>query len=298
MTTELEIYSEVKNTLKSYDDAGLIDDTSLRTWLRSEIKRFGSNLMVMTDDIIEVKAGKAKLPQDFWALKAVYKYTPSHYELEDCDLSIVEKDPYFKDTIQVNFNCGGETCESGDYYIKEEISINTGLVNAYYKNPVPLRIKPGFNRKAVDKDCVNLPHRVTKRNNNEVGLLGNYLQPEFRDGFLYIRYRALPMDEEGNIILPETQHDRLAEYLKRYLEYRTVRDILLNNDDPNLANKLQFLKQESNDAFNLAMTESKAGVLQPDVWKTIVNRNRRRHRRFETIFPRQNLNRIGSQYLR
>jgi hypothetical protein len=95
----------------------------------------------------------------------------------------------------------------------------------------------------------------------------------------------MPMDEEGNIILPETQHDRLRLYLEAFLKRKLIQEWWLNNDDPNLGNKLQFLKQEEEDAFGLAMSEAKAGILDPAVWKTLRNNNRQRHRKFERLIP-------------
>ena len=286
MTTEQNIYAEVKNTFKSYDEAGLIDPISLRTWLHGEIKRFGNNLMTDTDDIIEVKRGKATLPKDFWSMKEIWKYELSHYCMEDDNpraLKAAGKDYLVDATCDCNTDVGN--CVKEELYYKEK------EIKIYYSRPQLLRIAPGFDRRAVDKDCINLPSRVQKRNKNNVRLQNNTLSTEFSEGFLYIIYRAMPMDDEGNLIIPETQHDRLRIYLEYHLKRKLVEEWLFNNDDPNLINKLQYLKQEENDSFELAMTEAKAGVLDPAVWKTLLNRNRRRHRRFERLMPKFNFDR-------
>jgi len=280
MTTEENIYAEVKNTFKSYDEAGLIDPISLRTWLRSEIKRFGNNLMYDTDDIIEVINGKATLPKDFWSLKQVWKYELSHYCAED-DSPKVLRAAGKEDLIHSECDCSKD-----GQYLKEDLYYKEKEIKIFYSSPQILRIAKGFNRNAVDKDCINLPNRVQKRNKNNVRLLNNILQTEFSNGYVYIIYKALPMDEDGNILIPETQHDRLRIYLEYHLKKKLVEEWVLNNDDPNLSNKLQYLIREESDAFELAMSELKADVMNPRVWKSIRNRQRRRHRRFENLMPK------------
>ena len=283
MTTEQDIYLEVRNSLKSYDEAGLIDPVDLRTWLHSEIKRFGNNLMVDTDDIIQVNKGKAQLPRDFWSLQEVWKYELSHYCMDEASPRVLKAAG--KDYL-LNSNCdcssaNGEFLKEQTFYKEKEILI-------FYTRPQILRLAPGFNRRAVAKDCINLPFRVQRRNRNQAQLLNNTLQLEFSEGFLYIRYKAMPMDENGNLILPETQHDRLRIYLEYHLKRKLIESWLFNNDDPNLINKLQYIEAKENDALELAMTEAKAGILDPAVWKSIRNRNRRQHRRFESLMPRLN----------
>lgn len=281
MTTEENIYIEVKNSLKSYDEAGLIDDISLRTWLHSEIKRFGNNLMTDTDDIVQVKKGKALLPKDFWSLKEAWKYELSHYCMDEDNPRVLKATG--KDYL-LNSSC--DCSVTSNNYVKEELNYKEKEIKIYYNKPERLRLAPGFNRRAVDKDCINLPSRVQKRQNNLVRLNNNTLHTEFSEGFIYVIYRAMPMDEEGNIILPETQHDRLRLYLEVFLKRKLIQEWWLNNDDPNLGNKLQFLRQEEDDALGLAMSELKAGILDPAVWKTLRNNNRNRHRKFERLMPK------------
>lgn len=287
MTKETEIYADIRNTFKSYDEAGLFDEISLRTWLRTELKKFGTNVMVNTQDILKVKQGRVKLPDDFWSLQAVWRYFPSHYKTTD--IVEVQKDTYFRTEIECNFECGDETYDNN--CLKEDYNTKYGTVSLYYNNPQILRIKPGFDRKSVTKDCVNLPNKVQKIRGNQVEKQGNFLSTEFSDGYIFVIYRAIPTDDNGDIILHDTQHDALVEYLKRNLEFRFVKSLVLNDDAQNLTNKLQFLKQESDDAFSTAMTESKASVLDPSVWKSIVQLNRKRHRRVEILTPPQNFNR-------
>lgn len=288
MTTEKQIFAEVKNALKSYDESGLIDEITLRMWLRSEIKSFGTNVMVLTDDIIEVKNGKAKLPDDFWALKEAWKYKPSHFRLNSGSLEDLEKFDYWRTrVIQHGFvNDNDGTCNN-ECTIKEEVHFKGNYANVYYGSPTLLRLTTGFNKKATTKDCINLPGYVKRQDKNEINILGNTLQTEFRSGFIYIVYRAIPT-EDGEIIIPETQHDALYKYLLSFLKLKAMEELWLNNDDPNLGNKISYLYQQSEDYRSRAHTELKAGAISPSSWKTLRNTNRRRHMKYEHMLPKQN----------
>lgn len=291
MTTEQELFSEIKNTLKSYDESNLIDEITLRMWLKSEIKSFGTNVMVMTDDIIEVKGGKAVLPDDFWRLKEAWKYKPSFFKIDSGSLEDLEKNSYWKTRVTQNGFVNGDkqSCDTS-HTVKEEVHFNDAYASLHYGSPTILRLTRGFNSKAVIKDCLNLPSRVKKKEKNEINIVGNTLQTEFTSGFIYLVYQALPM-EEGKVIIPETQHDALYKYLLTFLKLKVFEEIWLNNDDPNLGNKISYLYAQSEDYRSRADSELKAGILNPSSWKTVRNTNRQRHRKYERLIPKQNFRR-------
>lgn len=291
MTTEEEIFAEVKNALKSYDEAGLIDELTLRMWLKSEIKSFGNNVMVLTDDIIEVKNGKAKLPDDFWALKEAWKYRPSHFRVESGSLEDLEKFDYWRSRVKQNgfVSCNDNKCDN-KHTVKEEVHFKNAYASIYYGQPTILRMTAGFNKKATTKDCINLPSRVRRQDKNEINILGDTLQTEFPNGFVYIIYRAFPT-ENGKVIIPETQHDSLYKYLLSFLKLKALEEIWINNDDPNLGNKISYFYAQVEDYRSRASTELKAGIMSPAAWKTLKNTNRRRYYKYDALIPKQNFKR-------
>ena len=289
---ESQIFAEVKNTLKSYDAEGLLDEISMRRWMRSEIKRFGNNIMVYSDDVVRVVDGKGKVPFDFWALQSATKYNPSHYECDDKSRDILQSSHFWLHTVeeQKRFINGREVKSEIKNCVKEEYYFHDARATLYYANPQPLKLKKGFDRKSVTKDCANLPQKLRGINCNEINILKDHIQTDFREGYIYIRYKALPMTEEGEMYVPDTQHDRLKEYILAYVTWRMVEAIWMNNDDPNLANKIGYLKQKSDDAFGPAMTESKFSTLTQQTWQDIKNMNRIRKNKIESIFPHLNRN--------
>lgn len=288
MTTEQELFLEVKSSLKSYDEANLIDDITLRMWLRMELKSFGTNVMVLTDDIVEVDGGKAKLPEDFWRLKEAWKYTPSHFRLNSGSIEELERHRHWNH--RVNNNHFSDCEEKKDCCIEEKIEYKGSNASLFYSQPTILRLTRGFNSKATTKDCINLPNYVKKKEKNEINIIGNTIQTEFYKGFIYIVYIALPT-EQGELIIPSTQHDDLYKYLLTFLKLKVLEEMWLNNDDPNLGNKISYLYARSEDYRSRAATEMKAGILNPASWKTIRNTNRRRHSKYDNLIPKQNFRR-------
>lgn len=285
--TETQLFAEIKNTYKSYDAEGLLDEISMRRWMKSELKRFGNNIMVYSDEIVKVKEGKGKLPKDFWALQSATKYSPSHYECDEGAKDILQKSHfwYFKSEGEETFVDGKKVKTEVKNCVKEEYYFHDERATFYYNNPAPLKLTKGFNRKATEKDCANLPRKLRGVKCHEINILGDYIQTDFREGFIYIRYKALPMTDGGEMYIPETQHDRLKEYLIDFLKWRVGEDLWMNNDDPNLATKISYLKQKSDAAFSLAITETKMSTLTQQTWQDIKQMNRIRKNKIEILFP-------------
>lgn len=287
MTTEEQLFSEIKNTLKSYDEAGLIDEITLRNWLKKEIKTFGNDVMVLSDDLIKVEGGKAKLPDDFWTLKEAWKYTPTHYRVVKGSEENARKDSYFRNKVDKNcLTCCEDNCSSKSTF-KEEVTFKNNIVDIYYNYPQLLRIREGFRRNAISKDCINLPNKVTKREKNTINILGDTIQTEFNSGSIYLIYRAIPT-QDGEVVIPETQHGSLYKYLLSFLTMKALEGLWLNNDDPNLGNKISYLYNQSENYRSRASTELKASVLKPSTWKTLKRTNRISHRKYSKLIPSQN----------
>ena len=83
--TRRSLLAEIQSELKQYDESGLLDYRSLNRWIKNEIRRFGANVMVLTEKVVEVKNGKATLPEDFFSLNIAAKCDADSREfLEGC----------------------------------------------------------------------------------------------------------------------------------------------------------------------------------------------------------------------
>src|SRR5699024_7559824 len=279
MITQEQVFAEVKNNLRTYDEYDLIDEISLKNWFISSIKKFGNNVMVTTDAILDVNNNKTELPDDFWHLKEAWRYEPHHYCSNKGKIPIEYKRGF--NNKGVSDDCD---CDTSSYVSKQYVS-GTSSFYVYYNKPSKLVLGSSFDQRVVSRDCLNLPNKVVHKNNNLINIVNRTINTEFKDGNIYLIYDALPTDLKGNVAVPDTQHGELLNYVIKNLEYRVVRDILLNEEDPNSVGKLNLLRAERNDAFNLAMTETKSGSFSPKSWKNIRNKNRLRKAKVERIVP-------------
>ncbi len=98
-----------------------------------------------------------------------------------------------------------------------------------------------------------------------------------------MRYRGLPTDEDGDLLIPDIQRNKLPDYIKYTCIRRTLENLLLTSDDPNVGQKLQYFSQKENEYYHAAKNDSiNEGMLG---WKDrIKHRNRRYTRKFEVMY--------------
>src|SRR5680860_652660 len=81
MTTDELIAEITSGGFARYDESGLIDYLSLRTWIKAELKRFGSNITNLNEAVITIKDNQGKLPENFWNLNVALKCEPAYVSL-------------------------------------------------------------------------------------------------------------------------------------------------------------------------------------------------------------------------
>ncbi len=73
----------------------------------------------------------------------------------------------------------------------------------------------------------------------EVNISQERLQLNFRNGFVYTQFYALPTDEKGELLIPDNRS--LQEYLIAYITRRILQDIFYNDDDASVGSRIYFL---------------------------------------------------------
>lgn len=130
--------------------------------------------------------------------------------------------------------------------------------------------------------CKNLQSSLTHSAPHEINIVGNKIQTNFKRGVIYIQYNALPSDEDGDLYIPDVVN--LQEYLMYFVKRKILEGIWMNDDDVNLVNKLQYIKQQEREYFGLAMTTVKfegLGNWSQRLKKRMVQDTNR----FERMFP-------------
>lgn len=287
MLTTNQMLSEIKNKLKVYDQQGLLDELTIRNGIKENIKEFGGNIMNEFQTSLVVKKGRAKLPDNFWALKAAVKCEQAGALEVEAKKHIQKQHSYFEWTEigdYYNFLQGKPCLEDGDSkFVTETVYFETPnkAYEFYYNQPTLLNLVPHVYKVRCDSDCPNLT--ADSEYDISIDENHNYITTNFNEGFIWVWYKGLPCDEKGDLVIPDTSRDKLKNYIIYFAIVRTLQDLLLSEDDPNIFNKLQIFESLKNEYFYAAKSES---ISKGSVgWSTrLKNNNRRNTLKYENMF--------------
>lgn len=284
--TRKQLIAEILTDLRQYDESGLIDYRSLNMWIKNELKRFGANITVLTEKALEVEDGKVELPEDFWTLHLAVKCNQGEKELDhEEERELVQDSQWYKQSTTTNYvwdNQSQSHKEESYKTVSEKIFYRDKIKNTHYKDPIVLRLTKGFKKEFCAPGCKNMQQKLATTTPYEINILGNILQTNFKDGFIYMQYNALPTDETGDIYIPDVRS--LQEYLIYYAKRRILEALWMNDDDINLINKLQYIKGQEKEYLGLAMTQVKMEGLGN--WdKKLKRKMIAETNRFEKMFP-------------
>lgn len=284
--TRKQLIAEILTDLRQYDESGLIDYRSLNMWIKNELKRFGANITILTERVLDVEDGKVELPEDFWTLHLAVKCKQEGWEGEyQEDRELVQDSQWYKERTETNYvwDNQSQSHKQQDYKtVSEKIFYKDRVTNLRYKEPVFLRLTKGFKKEFCAPGCKNMQQRLTASAHYEINIVGNILQTNFKTGHIYMQYNALPTDDDGDIYIPDVRS--LQEYLMYYAKRKILESLWLNDDDVNLVNKLQYISAKEKETFGLAMTQVKMeGLANWD--KKLKKKMIAETNRFEKMFP-------------
>lgn len=280
--TRKQLLAEILTELKKYDESGLIDYKSVNRWIRNELKRFGGNLMQMTEKVLRVENGIATLPDNFFSLYFAVKCKPEAHVFEEGCKESVQSSYFWKQRIEETYEWdnASNSHKGVDYkFIEERVVFKDAIVKFKYSNPILLKPIKGVKRDVLAKSCKNLQKFHSPY---EFNIVGEKVQFNFSEGDVYIQYYGLPTDEDGDLIIPDSRN--LQEYLIAYCKRKIMEMVWMNDDDTNLINKLQFLQQEENRLYGMAQTEVKFSALGN--WAQKIKKNNiLETNKYERMFP-------------
>lgn len=281
-TTIKNIIAEVRTELVQYDSAGMLDEISLRNWANRALKSFGNLVTILEEKTIEVKNGRAKLPEGFYSLYAAVKCQPKRIEMVKGNENDLVDSFFFRVRTEASrvWDNQSNAFQDGEYKeICEKVYLNEGHVeaNIYYHQPQLLKLKRGINRESCHNSCRNLVRELTYNCPYEINILGDYIQTNFTDGYIYLQFFTLEKDDEGETVVPELSNDQLVEYLTYHLKRKSLEAVWISDDDA-VQNKIQWMLQQERDAYLKAMSAAKIESISGyGWWDTIQKRNRLRN---------------------
>ena len=282
-----ELIAEVESIFPQYAEAGLIDRIAITNRVLKALKKFGNNIMIKNETFIDVKGGKAEIPKDYWNLLIAIKCEPHSYKITKGTRDTLLDSYFFRERTEHNsiWNAAYE-----EYVPEETTTISEKFVfrkaeaDFNYKPVAPLKLVKAFKRNTCAN---NSPYKSTDFARNspyEINIYNRHLQTNFTNGTIYMQYLGLPTDDDGEVIIPETQHSELEEYLLYLGQEEVLYRVMMSNDDPNVSNKYLLVKQLAKDAQQLAYTETKMSTLRN--WKEKFNeRKKRQTLAYERLLP-------------
>lgn len=284
-----QVIAEVESIFPQYADAGLVDRMAITNKIISALKKFGNNIMIKREAFLTIKGGKAELPKDYWHLLVAVK----------CEPVAIRTTPEFHETLLDSYFYRQRTEERNvwnltlDAYIpedtttiREEFVFKKAKADFTYRQVNHLKLVKAFKRDQCAKDSPYRSSDFARSSPYEINIYNRHLQTNFVTGNIYMQYYGLPTDDEGDVIIPETQHDELKEFIVYLAQEEVLYRVLMSDDDPNVANKFSLVKQLTEDARQLAYTETKMEALGN--WKEeFIRKKRLQTQAYDRLLPRK-----------
>lgn len=263
MSNTEALIEEVKSDLSKYDDAGLLDRSSMLRDITLGLKRFGNDVMEIHETLVEVVEGEAKLPDNFKALYFAYECEPAGYKTSpDVEEHSLQQSYFYTEKTERSreWNECDDCCENiKETTIKENLYFKQNkIAERHYRKPRLLTLGKSFVRSACHKQCRN---RVVRDNPNEIVIMGTTLQANFSSGHVYMQYYGLPVNENGTVEIPETFNGHLEEYLEYRVKRKSAERLMGNNDAVALSNLYGVYKGQEDVLLRKASNELKMGKL-------------------------------------
>lgn len=282
--TGKELIAEVTTSLKQYEESGLIDQKTLRLALKNALKTFGTNIMVLNEQVIDIDNAEAMLPEDFWSLEVAIKCDINGYKIVQGSRHNITTDFYtqkIESTYEWDNQANSHTQSDYKEVIHRQYFQNDTAIDFRYGGFMPLRLTRGIKKENLSKNCKNA--LLNFKSDYEINIVNSKIQTNFKKGYVYMQYNALPTNERGELEIPDDSN--LVNYLTYLLKRVTLENIWMNGDDPDLINKIQYNLRMEKDYESRARTSVKFEALGQDWAKKLKISMRKSTNVFERMFP-------------
>lgn len=259
MTTLEQFIAEIESEFSSFAATGDIDRVMIKTNLILQLRTFGNNICDTGEAMIRIRNSQGTLPDEFKSLKLALKADPcgchvhgDHKNITDHYIyrERIENPAYFDEVNQEYVT----SCDAK--IITEKITINNTNVDFYY-HPQWLSLVKGINKKTLAADCLNLHPSIRNTYPNQITITGNVINTNFSEGTVYLQYNSLPVDQDGEIVIPTLTTGDLYRYLENYIKVKIAEKLIANNMNPQGLTQLYPLwKQEQRELKAAALRET------------------------------------------
>lgn len=253
--------ADLKSSDYFKDNPHLIKDLSVYRWLKLALKKFGRNVMTKQEAIVTIKNYRGNVPKDFGQLAlAVHcktnfckAYGDKDHLLQSYLWAERVETTFLQEQIYIESDNG---CKEPvrEHSIVEKLYLHDGgELHIYYSNPQYVKLGRDVLRESCTDKCVN---RFVKDSPYSINIKGDGVQANFKDGVIFIEYYAIPADEDGLPIIPDTMNGYLEEYLEYTVKRRLLEDALMSKDSTALANMFSLYLQMEKELFERAIVDT------------------------------------------
>lgn len=255
--------AELRSDFPRLSAADRIDETSVRKDIITALKKFGNDICYMQEAVLKVDGGYAELPENFFKLDVAAICEPHGFKMHDIERHELQSSIFYKERFRYSseWNECSSCCEDqSETIIKENLYVNMGRIEFFYKNPRLLTLGKSFDKKLLYSQCRN---RLVRDCPDEINIIGRKLQTNFSSGYVYLVYNGFPLDDEGDIDIPETPNGNLEEFLE-YRIKRKLAERLIGDGDNSLQSLYPTYIQFENLNLTKASNELKMNKLDPN----------------------------------
>ena len=265
MSNTKALIEEVKSKLRNFSDVGLLDENSMYREIVLGLKRFGNDVCELHEAVVHVENGRVELPSNFNSLYFAYLCEPLSYESNNVEVHDLQNSIFYTERVE-NKNVWSEckSCckETSQSIIRENLYLNTGSVTFYYSNPTLLRL----GTKSLNKSCINSKcrNKLVRQDVGTIDINGRMLNANFTEGYIYINYFGLPIDETGNVEIPDTYNGHLEKYLEHKLLAETALNLMASGNGQSLSSLYQEYRRLESISLKNAVADLKMNSINPD----------------------------------
>jgi hypothetical protein len=288
-------YAIVKEELKSYFDTGVVDDLMFPTYLTKCMQKLSRATLPILETPLFVEDFEARLPDNFHAAREVWLCTeiplptfkdPSSFYSQSGTCTIQIK-PVVIGGNPCDGRCApdtgcpdcGNTNDCGE--LEQAIYKTTNYTERCFKQAYIL--KPGNisarQNCSVDynKNWASYGQTPGSDSIDSFDIRDNKLITNFRNGTIHLIFYGETLDADNRVMIPDNY--RIKEYVEAFIKYKIFETISnqINDETFNqVAQKVQYYKGLSDEAFIMASIEVKKETIEEKARKIYKDKTRLR----------------------
>lgn len=245
------IFGAVKEELRSYFEAGAVDDLMFSGWMNRALKKLGRATNPILETILYQEDFESKLPPDFHAVREAWLCSEiepwvqrpnAKYDQVFCRITPVNECNPCLDCVPEVLRVTYKSMESGpipEMKMRRIYLLKPGNIETKANHDLPLR---NLNSSAPDSYDIR----------------GNKFVTNLRKGIVHLVYYSEDFDGEGYQLIPDNYW--IQEYVKRYLMYKIFLQLWNQTTDETfnqIEKKMGFYKTAYEESWIMADIEIK-----------------------------------------